>query len=194
MNGAYAPPLTAPSAFAGGMISNNTNHKTHDVPSILCQDQIGIQIFTYSFMRYAWGCIFCLARQSNCNTGAFAPRQQGGKTYGIFQQRNQCIADFGHRPGRRPVRVGRHQPSGRLRPGQPGLKSGWNFVPAAFDWLYSLLSSPILSSFSFSFLYIRSTNQGSVETSRASSRENQATPLFSSRHMWRASFSSASSK
>ena len=29
---------------------------------------------------------------------------------------------IGHRPGRRPVRVGRHQPSGRLRPGQPCLQ------------------------------------------------------------------------
>ena len=34
----------------------------------------------------------------------------------------QRIADLGDRPGRRLVRVGRHQPFGGLRPGQPGVQ------------------------------------------------------------------------
>ena len=39
--------------------------------------------------------------------------------YGVLQQCHRRITDPRDRPGRRPLRVGRHQPSGRLRPGQP---------------------------------------------------------------------------
>ena len=35
----------------------------------------------------------------------------------FYQEEQQRIADSRDRPGRRPVRVGRHQPSGRLRSG-----------------------------------------------------------------------------
>ena len=39
--------------------------------------------------------------------------------YGIFQQRSEHFADYRDRTGRRPVRLGRRQSSGGLRPGQP---------------------------------------------------------------------------
>ena len=44
-------------------------------------------------------------------------KTKGNMIYGVLQQCHRRIADPGHRPGRRPLRVGRHQPSGRLRPG-----------------------------------------------------------------------------
>ena len=44
-------------------------------------------------------------------------KTKGNMIYGFLQQCHRRITDPGHRPGRRPLRVGRHQPSGRLRPG-----------------------------------------------------------------------------
>ena len=41
----------------------------------------------------------------------------------FFTKAIDVFADSGHCPGRRPVRVGRHQPSGWLRPGHPASKS-----------------------------------------------------------------------
>ena len=46
-------------------------------------------------------------------------RQLIQEIYGIFQQRSEHFADDRDRTGRRPVRLGRRQSSGGLRPGQP---------------------------------------------------------------------------
>ncbi len=42
--------------------------------------------------------------------------------YGIFYKRNRHFEGTGYRAGRWPWRVGRYQPAGRLRLGQPRLK------------------------------------------------------------------------